>query len=161
MAEQNGIIAGDSIIEGGSIITGDGSGLEIYTWTEAGYRPLVFSHDWQVALLNWGQAFALDKVERIERHNQTDEVFVLLKGSAALLTVNAGSGMQVAEMQPGQVYNVRQGAWHSLIATPDATWIIVENRDTHLHDCEYRPLSAAEQAYLHAHLPPWASRPGP
>ena len=30
-------------------------GLEVYTWAEAGYRPLVFSHDWQVALLNLQQ----------------------------------------------------------------------------------------------------------
>jgi hypothetical protein len=26
-------------------------GLEIYSWDQIGYRPLVFSHDWQLGSL--------------------------------------------------------------------------------------------------------------
>jgi len=120
--------------------------------------PLVFSHDWQVALLNWEPIFDLDNVSEIERHNQTDEVFVLVKGQAVLFTITADGEMNVVEMRPHVIYNVLQGCWHNLISTRNAKWIIVENRDTHLEDGEFRRLTDDELALLHAQMPAWARR---
>ncbi len=133
-------------------------GLEVFSWDETGYMPLVYSPDWQVSLLNWERPFDLDQLEKIERHNRTDEVFVLLKGRSVLFTL-AKDGLTVADMVPGVVYNVTTGSWHNLISTRDATWLIVENRDTHLHDVEYRQLTAAEKQELLARLPDWAKNP--
>ncbi len=129
-------------------------GLQVFTWNETGYQPLVFSHDWQVASLNWEPTFELEKLGEVERHNHTDEVFILTKGKAVLFTIDA-QGLQVEEMIPGAVYNVRQGVWHNLTSTRDASWIIVENRDTHLHDCEFRLLDAEELCELKLNLPAW------
>jgi len=129
-------------------------GLQVFTWNETGYQPLVFSHDWQVALLNWEPIFELEKLGEVERHNHTDEVFVLTRGKAVLFTVDT-KGLQMEEMVPGAIYNVRQGVWHNLTSTRDASWIIVENRDTHLHDCEFRPLNAEELSELKVNLPAW------
>ena len=131
-----------------------GRGLEVQEWNEVGYQPLVFSQDWQVALLNWEPIFDLEKISEVERHNQTDEVFVLTRGRAVLFTVDE-QGMQIEEMKPGVIYNVRKGVWHNLTSTRDASWIIVENRDTHLHDCEFRKLSAEEITHLNSNLPVW------
>jgi hypothetical protein len=131
-------------------------GLEIYEWEQQGYQPLVFSHDWQVALLNWKPAFELEKAGEIERHNQTDEVFVLVKGQAVLFTLSAEGEVLAVEMTPHLVYNVTAGTWHNLIATRDASWVIVENRGTHLGDTELRRMTAGELAALHARLPKWA-----
>jgi mannose-6-phosphate isomerase-like protein (cupin superfamily) len=131
-------------------------GLEIYTWDQAGYQPLVFSHGWQVALLNWEPVFDLENAGEIERHNQTDEVFVLVKGRAVLFCLTPEGRMQVEDMRPNVVYNVTQGTWHNLVSTREATWIIVEDRDTHLSDTEYRQLSGGEKSYLLACLPGWA-----
>ena len=130
--------------------------LEIQNFTEDGYKPLVFSGDWQVAQLNWEPIFDLCDAGEIERHVNSDEVFVLWKGKALLFTSTA-EGMQFEEMQPGVIYNVRKGVWHNLLSSRDASWIIVENRDTHRHDCEYRQLTAAELASLKASLPAWAT----
>ncbi len=130
-------------------------GLEVHEWDEDGYKPLVFSHDWMISILNWEPIFALEKAGEIEHHNQTDEVFVLTKGKAVIFTVDE-QGMQVEEMKIGAVYNVLKGVWHNLISTRDASWIIVENRDTHLNDCEFRQLSAEELENLNTNLPAWA-----
>jgi hypothetical protein len=46
--------------------------------------------------------------------------------------------------------------WHNLVSSRDASWIIVENRDTHLSDCEFRQLSADELENLKVNLPAWA-----
>jgi hypothetical protein len=46
------------------------------------------------------------------------------------------------------VYNVPKGVWHNLVASRDVTFLIVENRDTHLSDTEIRPITADELSVL-------------
>ena len=128
--------------------------LEIHTYNGIGYQPLVFSDGWQAALLNWEPIFDLANAGEIERHNQTDEVFVLWRGRAVIF-VSDGERLQVEEMQAGAIYNVPRGVWHNLLARRDASWIIVENRDTHLGDTELRQMNPVEWAQLRALLPAW------
>jgi mannose-6-phosphate isomerase-like protein (cupin superfamily) len=130
--------------------------LEIHGWNGVGYQPLVFSPDWQVALLNWEPLFERANLTEIERHNHSDEVFVLLHGQAVIFTRTDDSALLAVEMTPGIVYNVPRGVWHNLVATRDVAFIIVENRDTHLHDTEIRPITAEELKALDSQLPPWA-----
>jgi hypothetical protein len=61
----------------------------------------------------------------------------------------------VADIRPGVIYNVPKGVWHGLLATRDASWIIVEDRDTHLHDTEIRQMNADELRQLRTNLPEW------
>ncbi len=130
--------------------------LETCNWDGAGYQPLVFSQGWQVALLNWEPLFDRANLTEIERHNHSDEVFVLLRGRALLFTRADDSELHATEMIPGTVYNVPRGIWHNLVATRDVAFIIVENRDTHLHDTEIRPITAEELSALDSQLPAWA-----
>lgn len=83
-------------------------GVEIYQWEQEGYQPLVFFDGWQVALLNWEPVFDLKNLSEIERHRQTDEVFMLVKGKAVLFTINAEGKMNVDDMLPNVIYNVTQ-----------------------------------------------------
>jgi mannose-6-phosphate isomerase-like protein (cupin superfamily) len=129
--------------------------LEILDYSDQGYKPLVFSDGWQVALLNWEASNHLQAAAEIEAHHLTDEVFILWRGRGALYMVTE-QGFEVVDLRPGVVYNVCRGTWHGVIATPDVSWIIVENRDTHLHDVELRPLSAAEKTALRRQAPEWA-----
>ena len=130
--------------------------LEIYDWAGEGFAPLVFTESWQAALLNWEPLFDRKNLNEIERHNETDEVFVLLRGRALLFTRPDDGALRAVEMQAGTIYNVPAGVWHNLVATRDVSFLIVENRDTHLHDTEIRPITAAELAQLDAQLPGWA-----
>jgi mannose-6-phosphate isomerase-like protein (cupin superfamily) len=134
----------------------DDVALEILDWTEVGYKPLVFGSGWQVALMNWEPLYDLENVGQIERHNHTDEVFVLLSGRAVMFVVSR-AGVQVEDMRPGVIYNVRKGVWHNNLSTRDASWVIVENRDTHLNDNEFRQLTTEELAALKAQLPDWVT----
>jgi mannose-6-phosphate isomerase-like protein (cupin superfamily) len=131
------------------------SGLETYTWDAMGYSPLVFSDGWQVALLNWEPTFEPANLGEVERHLETDEVFVLLRGRAVLFTWTDAGEVGLADMVPGMVYNVRAGVWHNLLSTKDAAWVIVENRDTHVHDTHLRQMTEEEQAQLQALLSSW------
>ena len=126
--------------------------LQIYRWEEVGYKPLVYSDGWQVALLNWEPLFDRKNLNEIERHNQTDEVFVLLRGWSVLFVRQDGEALHAMDMQTGVVYNVPKGVWHNLVASRDVAFIIVENRDTHLNDTETRPISPDELAMLDTQL---------
>lgn len=131
--------------------------LEIYDWSGEGFEPLVFTDKWQAALLNWEPLFDRANLDEIERHNHSDEVFVLLRGQAVLFTRPQDGKLQAVEMAAGKIYNVPAGVWHNIVATRDVSFLIVENRDTHLRDTEIRPISAVELAELDPQLPAWAS----
>lgn len=128
--------------------------VEIFDHTGEGYAPLVFSEGWLAARLNWEPIFDLKNAGEIERHNQTDEVFVLWRGKGVLF-VSDGERMQIEEMQPGLLYNVPRGIWHNLIANRTASWIIVENPDTNEANSENRQLTPGEWEQLRAALPGW------
>jgi mannose-6-phosphate isomerase-like protein (cupin superfamily) len=132
-------------------------GLEFYQWDGEGFKPLVFSHGWQVALLNWLPIFELEGLVELERHNLTDEIFILLDGKAVLITQTGDEPLQVSEMKSGYLYNVPRRVWHANVATRDVRMAIVENENTHLFDWENRPLKPSEQQVLISLLPDWCS----
>jgi mannose-6-phosphate isomerase-like protein (cupin superfamily) len=129
--------------------------LEMYEHRENGYKPLVHTKDWMVALMNWDARMAVENAVMIERHVLTDEVFILLKGKAAFYLVEGIGPLRVVEMQPGKLYNVPQGVWHNTLATKDVQFAIIENMGTNKTDTEERPLSRAERTMLLEMLPEW------
>lgn len=130
--------------------------LQILDWEGEGYQPLVTYGSWLVALMNWERRFDIKAVGKIERHNQTDEVFVLIHGRSVLFVLD-GSTMEVVDMQPGVIYNVPAGTWHNVIGTRETRWLIVENSDTSVDNSEYRDMSLGELQSLKTRLPGWLS----
>jgi hypothetical protein len=131
------------------------STIELFKYEQPGYQPLVFSHDWQVAILNWEPAAIAAAITEVEKHNYTDEVFVLTRGTAALVTTS-NDGLVITEAVPGVIYNVKMGSWHTVIGVYGSSWIIIENRDTHRNDTEMRLLTKEELLSFHKQLPEWA-----
>lgn len=59
-------------------------GLEILEYGGKGYDRTMHFGEWRVAFLNWAEKFDKGSDFPAERHLLTDEVFVLLAGSATL-----------------------------------------------------------------------------
>jgi ureidoglycolate hydrolase len=81
----------------------------------------------------------------MERHTETDEVFVLLHGRGVLII--GGNDDQVDSVQPqamelGELYNVKRNAWHTILLSHDASVLIVENNDTGDHNTEFNDLTS-------------------
>ena len=122
--------------------------LQILDYQGEGYRPLVDFASWRVAML-------LPELQRrpnahysMERHLETDEVFVLTKGDGTIII--GGNGPQPQDlaaqvMALGTIYNVRKGTWHTVSLSPHAAVVIVENRDTTKQNSEYAALTAKQQ----------------
>ncbi len=65
---------------------------------------------------------------------ETDEVFVLLDGSATLFI---GKEMNPVKMERFRIYNVKRGVWHQIHTEPETRCLIVENVDTSPSNSEY------------------------
>lgn len=125
--------------------------LEIRKHSTSGYKPLVDYQNWRVAILNFSDELLPANITRLQRHNETDEVFVLLHGRCILFlgegadTITAVHGQ---EMLPETLYNVKKGVWHSHTLSRDAKLLIVENRDTTFDNSPFSALSKAQQQEL-------------
>lgn len=111
-------------------------GLEVLDYKGEGYFSPYGFDTWKVAFLHSAKRFTREGITYLERHTQTDEVFVLLAGRATLLM---GENADPAEMEQGKLYIVKQAEWHNIIVSEDAEILIVENADTGTHNTEYMP----------------------
>jgi ureidoglycolate hydrolase len=107
------------------------------------YKPLVFFESWRVAVLNYADIVAKEHFYRVERHLETDEIFLLLSGTAFLLVGtndDSPEELNVIKMEKKTIYNIRKAVWHHVIMSEDASIFIVENADTSLDNSEYYEL---------------------
>ena len=89
---------------------------------------------WRIGLISGAEQFTEESMTYMERHNLTDEVFLLLKGEAVLLI---GAQKHPVQMEKGKAYNVEQGQWHNIILGEDAIVAVVENKNTGKENTEY------------------------
>jgi ureidoglycolate hydrolase len=132
----------------------DESLLEIREYDGAGYQPLIYYGAWRVAILRWKPSMLPEKMEIMERHTQTDEVFVLLNGQATLILGGnclKAEGMYQQVMEQGKLYNVKQNAWHTIMLSRDASILIVENYDTGQENTEYSKISPGLKQEILSH----------
>lgn len=110
--------------------------LEIFLPAKEGYAAVHSFESWRVAYLTYAECF--DNITQLERHNKTDEIFVLLEGSAVLFI---GEDAKQVEMEKNKMYNVKKGVWHNVKVSKDALLMIVENDDTSADNSEYIPFN--------------------
>jgi len=112
-----------------------------------GYKALVYFEDWRVAFLNDDPSrFRRETMPYLERHNETDEVFVLTSGQCTLY-IGDGKGdtpgkIETIEMEPNKMYNVKKGVWHNLTGNEDMVLLIVENANTSKQNSDFYPVTA-------------------
>lgn len=97
--------------------------IEELTYSGKDFAVLKQYAGWKLGFLRYSQRFS--KFTELERHLQTDEVFVLLEGTATLYTKT-----EKRSMKAGILYNIPRGIWHHIVVSPDATVLVIENSNT-------------------------------
>lgn len=119
-----------------------------------GFRPLVIRPGWQVSQLNDRADLHADTLSQVERHDATDEVFLLVKGAATLVAATHECDGELAfscvAMEAGVTYNVPRGVWHAIATTPGVQVMIVEKDNTHVNGVVLRDLTERETGRLRA-----------
>lgn len=106
--------------------------IDVIAYNGEGYAKQIGFETWKVALIRYAERFDKANIKRLERHLLTDEVFVLLEGTAELW-----SETDEIPMEKDKLYNVKRGSWHAISCSRDALVLIVENDDTGIENTEY------------------------
>lgn len=113
------------------------SKIQTFDYIGEGYKPMHDFKTWRVALLNYAPRFDIKTMEYLERHLETDEIFVLLEGEAFLIV---GEEQEHVPMEKGKIYNVPSGVWHGISVSKAAKVLVVENADTTKANTEHKLL---------------------
>lgn len=122
--------------------------ISISDFTGEGYQPLVDFESWRVAVLRYIDELLPEKIDTVECHLETDEVFILVEGKCILFLADVQDdqiiNIHAVDMIPKKLYNIKQGVYHTHTLSKDAHVIIVENQDTEAANSKRISLSRSQ-----------------
>src|SRR3954466_15791858 len=86
------------------------------------YQPVLDFEGWRVAMLRRPDGMTPEAFHRVERHRETNEVFILTAGEADLIVCDGDATpgqAHVFAMRLNVAYNIRQAVWHEVVMSPD------------------------------------------
>ena len=107
--------------------------IEISSYQGEGYVPMVDYQSWRVAMLRYCEELEIQNLKTMQKHDETDELFILLEGEFTLFTGGKGDSVNDIDaiaLEPLKIYNVKKGVWHTHTPEVGSTVLIVENQDT-------------------------------
>ena len=109
-------------------------GLQIETSQQEEYSRIHEFGEWAVAIVRDSEKYHLTPRGRMEKHPQTDQCFVLLRGSA---TLYIGPEMKAQPMETEYVYTIEHDTWYCFTTVPGTAILVVENADTTIENSVY------------------------
>lgn len=124
--------------------------LEVLEYEGIGYQPLLSCRGFRVAVLNYHPELLIENMTNFQKHDQTDEAFILLRGECTLFLAEDETLETIhgVELEPCKIYNVRAGTYHTHTLSEDAMVLIVEADDT----CDDNSPSILITDEIRAHL---------
>jgi hypothetical protein len=107
--------------------------LEIHETLKPGFQPLIDSDCWRIAFLMFAPDVTPRHIVEFQRHNESDEVFVLLSGRCILFLGEGDDSVAqifAQNLELFKLYKVQRRVWHMHALSADAKMLIVENRNT-------------------------------
>ncbi len=117
--------------------------MEVGESFEQQYQPVLDFHGWRVAMLRHCDPVAPETFYRVERHRETNEVFILTAGKADLIICEGDAQPTrpyIFPMELSVAYNIQQAVWHHVLMSPDAHIILFERTNTSLDNSDYAEL---------------------
>jgi ureidoglycolate hydrolase len=118
--------------------------IQSYEYNKEGMSRVYENEKWTVGVKNWKPANDITGIDCLERHNQTDELFVLLSGECVLVFANEVEDqlqIEVVRMVPNKVYNIPRSLWHNTVTQKDTKMVLIEDSSTSMDNSDIRPLS--------------------
>jgi len=129
--------------------------LQVGKSFEQKYKAVLDFDGWRVAMLRHSEATDGKTFSRIERHNETHEVFILSEGEADLIIAGKGNypeDYSIISMQRSVAYDIQPGVWHHAILSPDAHIVLFEKDNTSRENSNYYYVSHSEANQLRRKL---------
>lgn len=123
--------------------------IKSYEFGEAGLSRVYENEKWMVGIKNWKPANDHANIDCLERHNETDELFVLISGRCVLLFADEKGGeleIGATVMEPMKVYNIPRSLWHNTVTMKDTKLILIEDSSTSSKNSDVLTLDAGQIA---------------
>lgn len=107
--------------------------IDIYESDRPGFHSMAQFRSWRTAIINGDTEPRSFPPSTMQKHDLTDEVFVLLRGECVLIIADGDgvpSDIHFVSMQPLKLYNVKRSVWHACVRYPGCRVLVVENSDT-------------------------------
>ena len=127
--------------------------VEVGAFFGEGYQPVLDFHGWRVAMLRSTASGNPEAFHRVERHRETNEVFILTAGEADLVVCDGDAQPGEAFVTPMELnvaYNIGQSVWHNVVMSPDAHIVLFERTDTTVENSNYADLPPDQIATIAA-----------
>jgi hypothetical protein len=131
--------------------------LELGQYFGDGYKPVLDFHGWRVAMLRHDTSMDARRLHQVERHRNTNEVFILTAGEADLILCDPGDVPQhayVLPMKHNVAYNIPDYGWHHVVMSKDAHIILFERTETSVETSDYAKLTQVQLETIHKNLRP-------
>jgi mannose-6-phosphate isomerase-like protein (cupin superfamily) len=118
-----------------------------YEFSGEGMQRVFENEKWTVGIKNWKPANDVTGVDCLERHNKTDELFVLVEGACTLIYANEtekGLEFGAVKMEKDKVYNIPATLWHNTITQKDTKMILIEDSNTSMANSDVLNLTAEQ-----------------
>jgi ureidoglycolate hydrolase len=128
--------------------------IKSFEFTGEGMTRVYENPKWMVGIKNWKPANDITGIDCLERHNQTDELFILLAGRCTLIyAVESPSGFDIkaVEMEPLKVYNIPATLWHNTVTQKNTKMAIIEDSSTGMANSDVRPLTVEDIKEIKKH----------
>ena len=125
--------------------------IESYTYDGDAMKRVYENEKWTVGVKNWKSDSDITMINNLERHNKTDELFVLLCGECTLVYGYEEDGRIVfrgVKMQPNTLYNIPCTLWHNAIMSRDAKIIVIEDVSTGMENSDILMLDEEQTAIV-------------
>lgn len=123
--------------------------IQTYEFNGEGMQRVYENEKWTVGIKTWKPANDITNINCFERHNKTDELFVLLDGKCTLLCAEEdGDSLKIEAlpMEQFKVYNIPQSVWHNTVTIPGTKMILIEDVSTGMDNSDIRDMTAEDIA---------------
>lgn len=123
-------------------------GVGPFVFEGEGMKRIYENDKWTVGIKNFKPSNSLEGFRELERHNATDELFVLLSGSCVLVVKTERDGaapFACTRMEARAVYSIPRGVWHTTITEADSKLVLIEDSATSPANTDVCDLSDEER----------------
>lgn len=95
---------------------------------------------WAMGIKNWKPGSDITLIDTIERHLETDEIFVPVTGLSIIIIANKTGdtfSFTATKLENGHFYCIPKGVWHNAIMTRDAKICLIERPGTTPDNSEF------------------------
>lgn len=104
------------------------------------YMPVLDFEGWRVAMLRHFEGTNPTFFAKVERHNTSNEVFILTEGAADMIVCENGDRPgrpYIFPMQKNVAYNIRKSVWHHVVTSEDAHIVLFEKTEVSKENSDY------------------------